>query len=146
MYLSEREYWVDDSQKPILTWKVSEHDSLFPPPGYHQGWLSQYDNCVWFTIVTMTTLGYGDIFPVAWQGRSFAAITVLLGLVLTALIVGVVTNKLAPTEFESLVMDWLENENRKVRREEFAATIIQCAWREYRCLKKILMIHIDVFN
>jgi len=113
MYLSEREYWVDDSQKPFLTWKVTEHNYLEPPSGYHQAWLSQYDNCLWFTIVTMTTLGYGDIVPLAWQGRCFAVIAVLLGLVLTALIVGVVTNKLAPTEFESNVMNWMDTETRK---------------------------------
>jgi len=138
MYLSEREYWVDYSQKPIQTWKVTEHNFQMPPSAaYYPDWLSQYDNCLWFTLVTMTTLGYGDIVPVAWQGRCFAVIAVLVGLVLTALIVGVVTNKLAPTEFESSVMSWLATEKRKNQREEYAATIIQSVWREYCNLKNI---------
>jgi len=71
MYLSEREYWVDYTQKPILTWKLREHHYQMPPPGYLPDWLSQYDSCLWFTIVTMASLGYGDIAPVAWQGRFF---------------------------------------------------------------------------
>ncbi len=36
-------------------------------------------NLLYFTVVTMTTLGYGDITPTAWYTKMFAALQVLSG-------------------------------------------------------------------
>jgi len=37
-------------------------------------------NCMYFTVVTMTTLGYGDIYPRSNVGKLVAIVTVLVGL------------------------------------------------------------------
>ncbi len=47
-------------------------------------------NCFWWTIVTMATVGYGDIFPVTVGGRIVALICMIGGPVLMVSIVGTV--------------------------------------------------------
>lgn len=39
----------------------------------------------WWCIVTLTTVGYGDTYPVTYQGQAVGTITMLLGLVMLAL-------------------------------------------------------------
>lgn len=45
---------------------------------------------IWFTAVTVTTVGYGDMTPVTILGRTIALITFMTGLVLFAVFAGVV--------------------------------------------------------
>jgi len=40
---------------------------------------------MWWAVVTMTTLGYGDVYPVTVAGRFIAAVTALLGIAAFAL-------------------------------------------------------------
>ena len=41
---------------------------------------------MWFTITTMTTVGYGDYVPRSAPGRAIASIACVLGIVLLALV------------------------------------------------------------
>jgi voltage-gated potassium channel len=47
-------------------------------------------DAMWWAIVTLTTVGYGDVVPITPQGKVVAALTALLGLVMLALPVGIV--------------------------------------------------------
>ncbi|KAK3092803.1 hypothetical protein FSP39_007374 [Pinctada imbricata] len=46
----------------------------------------------YFGIVTMTTVGYGDLQPISTVGRFFASIGALSGIILVALIVPIIVN------------------------------------------------------
>ena len=46
--------------------------------------------CMWWCIVTLTTTGYGDMYPVTAGGRVIAGATMLLGLVLFGLLMNII--------------------------------------------------------
>jgi len=47
-------------------------------------------NSMWWCIVTLTTTGYGDMYPVGFWGRCIAGVTMLLGLVLFGILMNIV--------------------------------------------------------
>ncbi|MCA9124287.1 MAG: ion transporter [Planctomycetaceae bacterium] len=47
-------------------------------------------NAFWWTTVTLTTVGYGDAFPVTVLGKLFAQVIMVLGLGITAAFIGIV--------------------------------------------------------
>jgi len=47
-------------------------------------------DAMWWSITTLTTVGYGDVVPITLQGRLVAAVTMVTGLGLLALPVGII--------------------------------------------------------
>ena len=47
----------------------------------------------WFTIVTMTSVGYGDMYPVTYTGRFFASFIMLSGILTLAVPITLIGNK-----------------------------------------------------
>ncbi len=41
-------------------------------------------NALWWAVVTLTTVGYGDFYPVTWQGRVAAALLMFVGFAVLA--------------------------------------------------------------
>jgi len=52
-------------------------------------------DAMWWAIITLTTVGYGDVFPITVPGKAVASITAVLGLVMLALPVGIVATAFA---------------------------------------------------
>lgn len=52
-------------------------------------------DAMWWAIITLTTVGYGDVFPITIAGKAVAAVTAVLGLVMLALPVGIVATAFA---------------------------------------------------
>src|SRR5262245_65560231 len=50
---------------------------------------------MWWAIVTLGTIGYGDVVPVTALGRVVAAITIFVGLIMVALPIGIVATAFA---------------------------------------------------
>ena len=46
----------------------------------------------WWSIATLTTVGYGDIYPVTAMGKLFAGIIAVLGIGLVALPTGIISS------------------------------------------------------
>eukprot|EP00755_Sulcionema_specki_P018023 Sspe_Gene.65820::Locus_38912_Transcript_1_1_Confidence_1.000_Length_1505::g.65820::m.65820 len=88
-----------------------------------------YWNCLWFSFVTFTTIGYGDMVPQSYSGRLIAVLLGFMGHVVTALFGGVMTNKLTPTKTQQLVTEYLANQDAEVNYLSAAASLIQSVWR-----------------
>jgi len=46
------------------------------------------EDAVWWSIATVTTVGYGDHYPVTWEGRMIAVVLMLLGMCLVGVLSG----------------------------------------------------------
>lgn len=49
-------------------------------------------DALWWGVVTLTTVGYGDVFPITGEGRLAAAVLMLLGIGLFSAITAIVTS------------------------------------------------------
>ena len=47
-------------------------------------------HCLWWAIATLTTVGYGDVYPITTGGRVFTSIVVLCGLGVVAVPTGII--------------------------------------------------------
>jgi voltage-gated potassium channel len=52
-------------------------------------------DAMWWAIVTLGTIGYGDVVPVTALGRVVAAVTIFVGLIMVALPIGIVATAFA---------------------------------------------------
>lgn len=64
---------------------------LYIESGHH---FEQYFTSMWGTVVTMTTVGYGDVFPKTVFGRVTGIVICVCGLFLTSLFTVTLTNYL----------------------------------------------------
>ena len=68
--------------------------------------ISNLGDAVWWAIVTMTTVGYGDVYPVTGEGRIAAGILMILGIAffsfLTATLTASIASDEAPATTEAL--------------------------------------------
>lgn len=51
-------------------------------------------DCLWWSVATLTTVGYGDIYPVTAGGRLFTTIVVMVGIGIIAVPTGLISSAL----------------------------------------------------
>ena len=68
-----------------------------------QDWFS-YWNGMWVAIMAMTTVGYGDFYPVTYMGRMVVTIASLWGAFLTSMFVVALSNLIAFDKKEERVI------------------------------------------
>ncbi|MEQ8558590.1 MAG: ion transporter [Henriciella sp.] len=92
--------------------------------GQHQESFASIPRAIWWAIATLTTVGYGDVYPVTPLGRFFASVIAIAGIGVVALPAGV---------FASAFSDELrERENAKLeeRNQELEAEVDEYEARE----------------
>ena len=57
--------------------------------------ISNFWDSIWYTIVTVSTVGYGDISPRTGAGQALAALVMILGYSIIAVPTGIVTVEIA---------------------------------------------------
>ncbi|XP_022083436.1 potassium voltage-gated channel subfamily KQT member 4-like isoform X3 [Acanthaster planci] len=82
-------------------------------------------DALWYGLVTLTTVGYGDKTPESWAGKLSAAILAVLGVSFFALPAGILGSGFA------LQVQQQQRQKHFARRRHPAAMLIQCLWRCY---------------
>ena len=52
-------------------------------------------HCLWWSVVTLTTIGYGDMYPITAMGKIFASIIALVGIGVIAVPTGLLASSLS---------------------------------------------------
>ena len=58
-------------------------------------------HCLWWAVSTLTTVGYGDIYPITVGGKVFASLIVFLGIGIVAAPAGIIAAALTSTASDS---------------------------------------------
>uniref|UniRef100_A0AAY4EMG3 Uncharacterized protein n=1 Tax=Denticeps clupeoides TaxID=299321 RepID=A0AAY4EMG3_9TELE len=82
-----------------------------------------YADALWWGLITLTTIGYGDKFPQTWNGRLIAATFSLIGVAFFALPAGILGSGFA------LKVQEQHRQKHFEKRRNPAAGLIQTAWR-----------------
>ncbi|XP_012690419.1 potassium voltage-gated channel subfamily KQT member 2-like isoform X2 [Clupea harengus] len=82
-----------------------------------------YADALWWGLITLTTIGYGDTFPITWNGRLIAAAFSMIGVAFFALPAGILGSGFA------LKVQEQHRQKHFEKRRNPAAGLIQNAWR-----------------
>uniref|UniRef100_A0A667ZSR1 Potassium voltage-gated channel subfamily Q member 3 n=1 Tax=Myripristis murdjan TaxID=586833 RepID=A0A667ZSR1_9TELE len=102
---------VSDSDNPTAQPKPQDFDT--------------YADALWWGLITLTTIGYGDKTPKTWAGRLLAGTFALIGVSFFALPAGILGSGLA------LKVQEQHRQKHFEKRRHPAAGLIQSAWRYY---------------
>uniref|UniRef100_A0A3P8UTH0 Potassium voltage-gated channel, KQT-like subfamily, member 2a n=1 Tax=Cynoglossus semilaevis TaxID=244447 RepID=A0A3P8UTH0_CYNSE len=84
-----------------------------------------YADALWWGLITLTTIGYGDKVPKTWYGRLLAATFSMIGVAFFALPAGILGSGFA------LKVQEQHRQKHFEKRRNPAASLIQAAWRFY---------------
>jgi hypothetical protein len=88
-----------------------------------------YEDYVWLSIISLLTVGYGDLYPTTHFGRMIVIIIAFSGLFMTATFIGIVNEWVELSGGEKNIVDILSNywkyENLRIK----AAELIQYGWK-----------------
>ncbi|XP_075679038.1 uncharacterized protein LOC113799183 isoform X6 [Dermatophagoides pteronyssinus] len=93
--------------------------------GVHPEKFNNYADALWWGVITLSTVGYGDLVPQTWPGKLVASFCALLGISFFALPAGILGSGFA------LKVQQQQRQKHMIRRRVPAATLIQCLWRCY---------------
>ena len=84
--------------------------------------ISTFMDSLWYTVVTISTTGYGDIVPKQPEGRLVGFILIFIGFILTAVASGIIT---------SLFVEKKLKEGKGLKNVRWKNHIVVCGWNSY---------------
>ncbi|XP_071943159.1 potassium voltage-gated channel subfamily KQT member 1-like isoform X2 [Antedon mediterranea] len=91
----------------------------------NQGDFHTYADALWWGVVTVTTIGYGDTVPATWAGKAIASCFSIFAISFFALPAGILGSGFA------LKVQSKQRQKHFSRQIPAAANLIQCLWRLY---------------
>ncbi|KAG9355876.1 hypothetical protein JZ751_000719, partial [Albula glossodonta] len=110
-------------EKDDITVEVSDSENPTGQPTPQD--FDTYADALWWGLITLTTIGYGDKTPKTWAGRLLAGTFALIGVSFFALPAGILGSGLA------LKVQEQHRQKHFEKRRHPAAGLIQSAWRYY---------------
>eukprot|EP00744_Colponema_vietnamica_P010375 GILI01014667.1.p1 GENE.GILI01014667.1~~GILI01014667.1.p1 ORF type:complete len:658 (+),score=99.54 GILI01014667.1:219-1976(+) len=89
-------------------------------------------NSIWMLIITMLTVGYGDVYPITIPGRLSAIVCGFGGMMVSAILISVVHQSMVVTPKESKVIGFLSAHHQYFQLRNLAVSSIQTAWKMYK--------------
>ncbi|XP_048526461.1 potassium voltage-gated channel subfamily KQT member 1 isoform X3 [Dendroctonus ponderosae] len=102
---------------------LAEKDANPEGEGKNTGDFASYADALWWGIVTLTTIGYGDTVPRTWMGKIVAAVFSVFAISFFALPAGILGSGFA------LKVQQKQRQKHFNRQIPVAAMLIQCLWR-----------------
>ncbi|XP_019723334.1 small conductance calcium-activated potassium channel protein 1-like isoform X2 [Hippocampus comes] len=96
---------------------------------------SNYMEALWMVSVTFLSIGYGDVVPHTYCGRSICLLTGIMGAGCTVLVVAVVARKLELTRAEKHVHNFMIDSHISKRMKIAAANVLRETWFIYKHTK-----------
>ncbi|GAV01465.1 hypothetical protein RvY_12174 [Ramazzottius varieornatus] len=84
-----------------------------------------FADALWWGVITLATVGYGDSVPISWKGKLIAGICAMMGISFFALPASILGSGFA------LKVQQQQRQKHLIRRRNPAALLIQCMWRCY---------------
>lgn len=100
--------------------KYDEVDKRWEREGDEESPFADMSSCIYFTMVTMTTLGYGDMYPITYVGRITGIITVFVGLCNITFLINIVGDC-----FEEVFREFIVKRSQKME-EEHSQYLKEC--------------------
>uniref|UniRef100_A0A8C2EWK1 Potassium voltage-gated channel, KQT-like subfamily, member 3 n=1 Tax=Cyprinus carpio TaxID=7962 RepID=A0A8C2EWK1_CYPCA len=110
-------------EKDDVTMELTDTEGSSPTPVPQD--FDTYADALWWGLITLTTIGYGDKTPKTWAGRLLAGTFALIGVSFFALPAGILGSGLA------LKVQEQHRQKHFEKRRNPAASLIQSAWRYY---------------
>uniref|UniRef100_A0A8R1E2C3 CaMBD domain-containing protein n=1 Tax=Caenorhabditis japonica TaxID=281687 RepID=A0A8R1E2C3_CAEJA len=96
-----------------------------------------YINSIWLVAITFLSVGYGDIVPKTYCGRSMAVITGILGTCASSMVVAVIARKLELTRAEKHVHNFMQDTQLTKQLKHSAANVLRETWFIYKYRKLV---------
>uniref|UniRef100_A0A3P9J3K3 Calmodulin-binding domain-containing protein n=1 Tax=Oryzias latipes TaxID=8090 RepID=A0A3P9J3K3_ORYLA len=96
---------------------------------------SNYMEALWMVSVTFLSIGYGDVVPHTYCGRSICLLTGIMGAGCTVLVVAVVARKLELSRAEKHVHNFMMDSHISKRIKIAAANVLRETWLIYKHTK-----------
>lgn len=134
VWITERGQWLPSDHPTLLELEIEGREAFVRNSGQirdHPVWEeTPYTSIVhacWWVVQTITTVGYGDLFPVGPSGKISGALCAIIGIVVLAMPVGVVGNNFSEEadklmEERQLRIDSRKLEDRLARARKLKAT------------------------
>ena len=96
---------------------------------------SDYGNCMWLVLVTMTTVGYGDFYPSTLPGRIIGLVICIWGVLVISIMVITVNNTLKLEKDEEKALALYKRLDLREDLRNTAGAMLFCALRYKRVLR-----------
>jgi hypothetical protein len=93
--------------------------------------LHEFANCVWCAVITMTIVGYGDVYPLTFLGRWAMITASISALIMVAITTNIVRVYLTQSRAEAKCVEVLTCLDLRDEVKVKAAELIQATWRGY---------------
>lgn len=94
-------------------------------------------NSVWCMVITMTTVGYGEIFPVTIMGRIFTIIACIWGIFFIAMTIVTITRMISMTpEEEKSYQEIIQTDKKAVVKRKSRAAELIAMWYKLRVVER----------